>query len=223
VVGVGQGTVDGGVVALHRADFRDGRPGAVRDPRATVVRAVQVDGRPFLATIRYAISAPEAQRQGLVTEPLGTLVRSPHAITPAELQAARAALAPYPELTIAAGPGSPPQSVSTSLVAPMFGVSAAVALAVVAAMVGLAQAEASPERRALFAVGASPSVLRRTAAASAGLLALLGGLLAVPAGLLPLAAIYAASPAATRWWCHGPAWWRPLSWSGCSRPRVPRR
>jgi putative ABC transport system permease protein len=87
--------------------------------------------------------------------------------------------------------------VSTSLLALLFGVSAAVALTVVAAMVGLAQAEASPERRALVAVGASPSVLRRTAAASAGLLALLGGLLAVPAGLLPLAAIYAASPAAT--------------------------
>ena len=197
VVGVGHGTVDGGRVALHRADFRDGRAGAVRDPQAKVVPAVQIDGRPLLATIRYAISAGAAHRQGLVTESQGTLVRAPHAITPAELHAARAALAPYPELTILAGPGTPPQSVSTSLLALLFGVSAAVALTVVAAMVGLAQAEASPERRALVAVGASPSVLRRTAAASAGLLALLGGLLAVPAGLLPLAAIYAASPAAT--------------------------
>jgi hypothetical protein len=52
------------------------------------------------------------------------------------------------------------------------------------------KAEASPERQVLFAVGASPLVLRRTAAASACLLALLGG-------LLPVAAIYAASPAAT--------------------------
>jgi putative ABC transport system permease protein len=64
-------------------------------------------------------------------------------------------------------------------------------------MVGLAHAEAGPERLALFAVGASPAVRRRTAAASAGLLALLGAVLAVPAGLLPVAAIYAASPAAT--------------------------
>ena len=197
IVGVGQGTVDGGRVALHRADFRDGRAGAVRDPQAKVVPAVQVDGRPLLATIRYAISAGAAHRQGMVTESQGTLVRAPHAITPAELHAARAALAPYSELTILAGPGTPPQSVSTSLLALLFGVSAAVALTVVAAIVGLAQAEASPERRVLVAVGASPSVLRRTAAASAGLLALLGGLLAVPAGLLPLAAIYAASPAAT--------------------------
>jgi putative ABC transport system permease protein len=197
VVGVGPGTVDGGRVALHRADFRDGRAGTVRDPRARVVAAVQIAGRPVLATIRYAIGTTEARRQGMVTEPQGTLVRAPHALTPAELQAARAALTPYPDLTIVAGPGSPPRSVSTSLLALMFGVSAAVALAVVAAIVGLAQAEASPERQVLFAVGASPMVLRRTAAASACLLALLGGLLAVPAGLLPVAAIYAASPAAT--------------------------
>ncbi|HEX8929228.1 MAG TPA: ABC transporter permease, partial [Actinomycetota bacterium] len=77
-----------------------------------------------------------------------------------------------------------------------FGVSAAVALAVVAAMVGLAQAESSPERHTLAAVGAAPALLRRTAAAAASLLALLGAVLAVPAALLPLVAIYAASPAA---------------------------
>jgi hypothetical protein len=57
-------------------------------------------------------------------------------------------------------------------------------------------AEAGPERLVLFAVGASPAVLRRTAAAAA-LLALLGAAPAVPAGLLPVAAIYAASPTLT--------------------------
>jgi putative ABC transport system permease protein len=197
VVGVGQGTVDAGRVALHRADFRDGRTGAVLDPRARLVPAVQVGGRPFLATIRYAIGTAEARRLGMVTEPQGTLVRAPHAVEPAELRAAMAALAPYPDLTIVAGPGSPPASVPASLLALLFGVSGAVALAVVAAMAGLAQAEAGPERRTLFAVGAPPVVLRRTAAASAGLLALLGGTLAVPAGLLPIAAIHAASSTAT--------------------------
>jgi putative ABC transport system permease protein len=196
IVGVGGGTVDHGGVALHPADFRNGDAGAVRDPRARLVPAVQVDGRPVLATIRYAIGEAAARRLDLETEPLGTLVRAPHAITPAELRAARAALAPYPDLTITAGPGSPPQSVSTSLLALLFGVSAAVALAVVAAMVGLAQAESSPERHALAAVGAAPALLRRTAGAAAGLLALLGAVLAVPAALLPLVAIYAASPAA---------------------------
>jgi putative ABC transport system permease protein len=195
VVGVGRGTVDGDQVALHHGDFRDGRAGAVRDPEARVVPAVQVGGRVVLATIRYAVGSAEARRLGLVAEPQGTLVRAPHAVTAAELRAARAALAAYPDLTVEAGPGTPPRSVPASSLVLMFGVSAAVALAAVAAMVGLAQAEAGPERRALSAVGASPSVLRRTAAAGAGLLALLGGLLAIPAGLLPLAAIYAASPA----------------------------
>jgi len=197
VVGVGRGTVDGGRVALHGADFRDGRSGAVLDPRARVVPAVEVADRPVLATVRYAIGIQEARRLGLVTEPQGVLVRSPHTLTPAELRAARAALGAYPDLTIVAGPGSPPASLPASLLVLLFGVSAAVALAVVAAMVGLAQAEAGPERRTLFAVGASPSVLRRSGAAAAGLLALLGGVLAVPAGLLPLAAVDAASPGTT--------------------------
>jgi putative ABC transport system permease protein len=196
IVGIGGGTVDHGSVALHPADFRSGDAGAVRDPRARLVQAVQVQGRPVLAIIRYAIGAAAARRLGLETAPLGMLVRAPHAITPAELRAARAALAPYPDLTITAGPGTPPQSVSTSLLALLFGVSAAVALAVVAAMVGLAQAESSPERHTLAAVGAAPALLRRTAGAAAGLLALLGAVLAVPAALLPLLAIYAASPAA---------------------------
>jgi putative ABC transport system permease protein len=195
VVGIGPGTVSGGQVALHRADFNDGHTRSFLDRQARVLPAVQVEGRPRL-TIRYVISGATAQRLGLVTATQGTLVRAPRAIRPAELAAAQAALAPFPELSADAGPGTPPRSVSTSLLLLLFAVSAVVALAVVAAMVGLAQAEAGPERRTLFAVGASPSVLRGTAAATAGLLALLGGILAVPAGLLPLAAIYVASPAA---------------------------
>jgi putative ABC transport system permease protein len=195
VVGIGPATVSGGQVALHRADFNDGHTGSFLDRQARLTPAVQVEGQPRL-TIRYVISTATAQRLGLVAATQGTLVRAPHTIRPAELAAAQAALAPYPELVANAGPGTPPQSVSTSLLLLLFAVSAAVALAVVAAMVGLSQAEAAPERRTLFAVGASPSVLRGTAAATAGLLALLGGILAVPAGLLPLAAIYVASPAA---------------------------
>src|SRR6266545_2225432 len=195
VVGIGPGTVSVGQVALHRVDFNHGNTGSFLDRQARVLPAVQVGGRPLL-TIRYVVGAATARRLGLVTATQGTLVRAPHAITPAELAAAQAALAPYPELAADAGPGAPPQSVSTSLLLLLFAVSAAVALAVVAAMVGLAQAEAAPERRTLFAVGASPSTLRGTAAATAGLLALLGGVLAVPAGLLPLAAIYVAAPAA---------------------------
>lgn len=197
IVGVGAGTVDHGAVALHSADFRNGRAGTVRDAAARVVPAVQVDDRPMIATARYVISEETARRLDLTATSQGVLVlvRGQHAITPAELRAARAALAPYPDLSISAGPGTPPRSVSTSLLTLMFVVSATVALAVVAAMVALAQAENSPERHALAAVGASPGALRRTSGAAAGLLALLGAVLAVPAGLLPLVAIYAAQPA----------------------------
>jgi putative ABC transport system permease protein len=137
VVGVGRATVDDGRVALHREDFRDntGNTASILDPEATVLPATQIDDRPLIS-IHYVISASEAQRQGLTTYPQGTLVRAPHAITPDELQAARATLAPYPELTVDAGPGMPPQSVTTPLLMLLFAVSGAVALAVVAAMVG---------------------------------------------------------------------------------------
>jgi len=197
VVGVGRTTTDNGRVALHREDFRDnaGNAASILDPDARALPAAQVDNRPLIS-VHYVISASEAQRQGLTSYPRGTLVRAPHAITSDDLQAARAALASYPELTVDAGPGTPPQSVTTPLLMLLFAVSGAVALAVVAAMVALAQAESRTERRTLFAVGASPAVLRGTAAATAALLALLGGVLAVPAGLLPLAAVDAATSAA---------------------------
>ena len=83
---------------------------------------------------------------------------------------------------------------------------------------GLVQAEAGPERLALFAVGASPAVLRRTAA-SAALVAVLGAALAVPAGLLPVAAIYPPRRPSRRSRSHGPAWPWPRSSFPCwSRP-----
>ncbi len=196
LVGIGPGTVSGGQVALHHADFLNGKSGSFLDQQARILPAVQVGSRPLLA-IRYVISPATARRLGFTMPGTqGILVRARHAITASELAAAQAALGPYPEQTADAGPGTPPQSASTSLLVLMFAASAAVALAVVAAMVGLAQVEAAPERRTLFAVGASPSMLRGTAATTAGLLALLGGVLAVPAGLLPIIAIYVASPAA---------------------------
>jgi hypothetical protein len=78
------------------ADFRDGRAGTALDPRAELVPAAQVGGRPLLATLRYAIGSAEARRLGMATEPQGTLVRASHALTPVEYRAARATLAPTP-------------------------------------------------------------------------------------------------------------------------------
>jgi uncharacterized membrane protein YfcA len=60
------------------------------------------------------------------------------------------------------------------------------ALTVTGIAVALGEAESRPEQQTLLAVGADPRLRRRITAARAGIIALLGGLLAVPAGLLPV-------------------------------------
>jgi putative ABC transport system permease protein len=63
--------------------------------------------------------------------------------------------------------------------------SALTGLIVVLIATALATTESSADARVLDAVGATPNVLRTVAGARAGYLALLGALLAAPAGLLP--------------------------------------
>ena len=58
-------------------------------------------------------------------------------------------------------------------------------LAVVAAATALNAVEAGPDRRVLVLTGASPHTLRMVEGARAAYLALVGGVLSVPAGLLP--------------------------------------
>jgi putative ABC transport system permease protein len=60
------------------------------------------------------------------------------------------------------------------------------ALSVTGIAVALGEAESRPEQRTLLAIGADPRMRRRIAAARAGVIALLGGGLAIPAGLLPV-------------------------------------
>jgi putative ABC transport system permease protein len=58
--------------------------------------------------------------------------------------------------------------------------------------IALGEAESRPEQRSLLAIGADPRLRRRIASARAAVLALLAGVLAVPAGLLPIWGIFAA-------------------------------
>jgi putative ABC transport system permease protein len=62
-------------------------------------------------------------------------------------------------------------------------------LLVVAIGLGLSAAENRDERDILLAIGARPRTIRRTSAQKAGYLTLVGGILAVPTGLLPIAVV----------------------------------
>jgi putative ABC transport system permease protein len=66
------------------------------------------------------------------------------------------------------------------------------AVSVTGMAIALGEAESRPEQRSLLAIGADPPLRRRIAAARAAVIALLAGLLAVPAGLLPMWGIFAS-------------------------------
>ncbi len=74
----------------------------------------------------------------------------------------------------------------------MIGASLLLALSVTGIAVALGEAESRPEQRTLLALGAQPGLRRWVAAARAGSIALLAGVLAVPAGLLPVWGLFAS-------------------------------
>jgi putative ABC transport system permease protein len=118
----------------------------------------------------------------------GVVVQYDHDVTGADLAAAQAVAARYVDtfaLTDLASerPGEGFRFVLIALVL-LFAVS------VTAIAIALGEAESRPEQRSLLALGADPRLRRRIAASRAAVLALLAGLLAVPAGLLPMWGIF---------------------------------
>lgn len=80
----------------------------------------------------------------------------------------------------------PGQTSSTLVQAGIVGATLLLVLVVVAIGLSLAAVESRDERNTLIAIGASPSTLRRRSATTATLLAVTGGVVAVPTGLIPL-------------------------------------
>ncbi len=74
----------------------------------------------------------------------------------------------------------------------LVGISVTVALVVIGAALALAAAESRDEREVLATVGARPGDLARAAGVKAALMAGLGGLMAVPLGMLPVAVVAAS-------------------------------
>jgi hypothetical protein len=111
------------------------------------------------------------------------LVRLAAPVTPGDVQHAQRLAAGFAGTHVSADPRRSPPERTVLSVALALALSAG--LVVVFVATALSTAESSADARVLHAVGAAPRLLARIAAARAGYLALLGGALAVPAGLLP--------------------------------------
>lgn len=125
--------------------------------------------------------------------PYGTapyVLRYDHPVTEAELQHAQEVAARFPETYAEtfSTPVRPGEGFRLALTA--FGLLFAVSVTGIA--IALGEAESRPEQRTLLAIGADPGLRRRIAASRAVVLALLAGVLAVPAGLLPVWGLFAS-------------------------------
>ena len=170
-------------VTIHVEDIQGSAPVEVAsiDVPARVVQVAVGD-----ATLPGAILPPEiGARLGLQPRPFGMyFLRLGHSVTEDELSQAAGIAAAYPGVMAIAG--LPPQIVAEGLRTAVLVVSLLFGLAVTGIAVALGEAESRPEQRTLLALGAEPRLRRRIAAARAGVLTMLGSVLAVPAGLLPV-------------------------------------
>ncbi|MGH2966868.1 MAG: FtsX-like permease family protein [Solirubrobacterales bacterium] len=112
------------------------------------------------------------------------LIRLDHPISGDDLAAVGRVAAQYPDTTAFAS--QPPDLAGGLFRLVLIAGSLVFTLTVTAIAVALGEAESRPEQRTLLAIGADPRLRRRITAARAGVIAILGGLLAVPAGLLPV-------------------------------------
>ncbi|MDQ3937907.1 MAG: FtsX-like permease family protein [Chloroflexota bacterium] len=130
------------------------------------------------------ISTSTAERLGLAPgRTLRYLIRLAEPVTEAHVARAASFAAQHEETYADASLG--PVAFGTLFRFALTVASLLFALSVTAIAVALGEAESRPDQRTLLAVGADPSIRRRITAARAGVLSLLGGALAVPAGLLP--------------------------------------
>jgi putative ABC transport system permease protein len=169
----------------------------VTDAQGTVVSTTDLPARVVatgLTTVglpQAVVSADTARRLGLGIPANGRyLVRLARDVTEADLAKAGEIAGTYPDTW--ADAGLPPQMAGQGFRVVMLAASLLLALSVTGVAVALGEAESRPEQRTLLALGAHPGLRRRVAAARAGSIALLAGMLAVPAGLLPVWGLFAS-------------------------------
>lgn len=159
----------------------DGAPTRTALVPVVVVRRVATGNLPGAV-----LPAAVAERLGIApgANDQNYIVRLPHPATDGEIAAAARIAAAYADTWITTA--QPPDVAGGAFRWVLIGLSLLFALTVTGIAVALGEAESRSDQRTLLAVGADPRVRRRITAARAGVIALLGGLLAVPAGLLPV-------------------------------------
>jgi putative ABC transport system permease protein len=167
--------------ATIHIDAPDGASSRTAVVPAVVVQRIATGNLPGAV-----VSASVAQRLGIAAghNEQNYIVRLAHAPTDVEVTAAAAIAAGYADTFITTA--RPPGIAGGDFRWVLIGLSLLFALTVTGIAVALGEAESRSDQRTLLAVGADPRVRRRITAARAGVIALLGGLLAVPAGLLPV-------------------------------------
>lgn len=131
------------------------------------------------------ISTDTAARLGIPPgRPMRYLIRLGHPVSEGDLARAGAIAAGYADgwADAAIGPARPGDGFRIAMLV----ASLLFALTVTGVAVALGEAESRPEQRMLLALGADPRVRRRIAAARAAVISMLAGILAVPAGLIPV-------------------------------------
>jgi putative ABC transport system permease protein len=192
VVALSPGLVEHGQVAIEV-------PGGRGQPRSLALAAseARLDRPQRQLFVPLVISTQQAARLGLTPTVVDVVFRTPGALTAAQRHALQAqALASdrgaspqaAAEITVA-GDARPPDISGT--LATLLALAAALTLAVVAIGLALSAAEDRADDSLLVALGADPAARRRLRATQAALLVGIGGLLAVPAGLVPAAVIIA--------------------------------
>jgi len=191
VVVLDRGLIEDGHVRIEIPQPR-GRAREVRVP-ATAVRA----DRPVAQLV---ISGQAAARLGLTPTATDVLFRAPHDLTASQLHALQAqavsfdrGVSPQAGVEIRHAGNLGRSGLAGGVHEALLAIAAALTLAVVASGLALSAAEGKSDETMLVALGAEPASRRRMRAIQAGLLVGIGGLLAVPAGLIPAAVIIQAS------------------------------
>jgi len=139
-------------------------------------------------TPRYVISPDVAARYHLHSRlPNAAILRGRHALTKPEIKRVKHAVASFDGASATSRDEMMFPATTARLA--VTGAATGVALIIVAVAVALVGAEARREHTMLVAVGAGPGTRRKTVAANAFFVSAIAGVLALPAGFLPVAII----------------------------------